>query len=103
MHNRLVTLMNESFDPTKGGSQCKRRQIHYKDLGIRKYPCVCADTYAGLSEHTISRWGHGDSADNCTPLKELRPKPTAVVEDMVRIASVYLVEEVLKLKHREVK
>ena len=27
MHNKLVTLMNESFDPTKGVSEVMRRKV----------------------------------------------------------------------------
>ena len=51
MHNRLVTLMNESFDPTKGVNEAVRRQntnvkvvkgkYNYKALNMCKHPCVC--------------------------------------------------------------
>ncbi|MFM7984111.1 MAG: hypothetical protein ACKPKO_32780, partial [Candidatus Fonsibacter sp.] len=98
MRNKLATLVNESFDPTKGGSDVKCLNFHYKELRMCKHPCLCADMYAGL----LWRWGHGGSAANSTAPNELRPRPPAVVEDMVLIASKYLVEEVLKLKPRNV-
>ena len=60
MHNNLVTLMSQSFDPTKGGCETMRRQnkdikrkCDYKVLNMCKHPCVCADMYASLSNHTI--------------------------------------------------
>ena len=64
---------------------------------MSKHPCFCADKYAGLGHHTMWQWGQSSGQDDM-----VRPSPPAVVEDMVRIASTYLVEEVLKLKPREV-
>ena len=29
----------------------------YKVLNMCKHPCVCADKYAGISNHTIWQWG----------------------------------------------
>ena len=37
MHNRLVTLMNKSFNPTKGVSEAMRRQSKYvKVVKVKK-------------------------------------------------------------------
>ena len=49
MHHRLVTLLNELFDPTKGVCETMRRQnkyikgkFDYNVLNMCKHPCVCA-------------------------------------------------------------
>ena len=64
-----------------------------------KHPCVCADMYSGLSNHTIWQRGHG-SRDFVAP-DTARPKPPAAVEEMVGRASKHLVEELLGHKPRE--
>ena len=61
-----------------------------------KHPCVCADMYAGLANHTIWQWGQ-----YCLRTCVVGPKSPAVVEAMVRMASKHLVEELLGHKPRE--
>ena len=85
MRNKLVTLMNESVDPTKGVSEVMRRhntkvkgKYDYNVLNMCKHPCVCADMYAGLSNHTIWQWGQ-EGSRTCV----VRPKPPPAVKNMV--------------------
>ena len=86
MHDRLITLMNQSFDPIKGVSEVmhsKNREVKsnfdYKVLNKCKHPCVCGDKYAGLSNHTIWQWGNPGSST--LELRRTWPaKPPAVVE-----------------------
>ena len=68
LHSKPATLMNESFDPTNGISETMGRsnktikgQNEYKVLIMCKHPCVCADMYAGLTNHTIFQWGRPQS------------------------------------------
>ena len=64
-----------------------------------KHPCVCADMYAGLSNHTIWQWGHG--SNKFAAPDTVRPKPPATVEEMVGMSSKHLMEELLGHKPRE--
>ena len=100
MHNKLVTLMNESFVPTKGVCEATRRKkpnipckYDYKVLNMCKHPCACADMY-----HTIWQWGQG-SNKSAAP-DTVRPTPPAAVEEMVGMSSKHLVEEFLGHKLR---
>ena len=52
--------------------------------------------YAGLANHAIWQWGQ-EGSRTCV----VGPKPPAVVEAMVRMASKHLVEELLGHKPRE--
>ena len=61
---------------------------------MSKHPCTCEDKYLGLSNHTMFQWGR--PLDNVQfRTQDTRPKPPAVVEEMVRMASKHLVEGVL--------
>ena len=61
---------------------------------MSKHPCTCQDWYAGLSNHTMYQWGSPSSKVQFTT-QDIRPKPPLVVEEMVRMASKHLVEDVL--------
>ena len=64
-----------------------------------KHPCVCADMYAGLSNHTIWQWVQGSTRD-CVAPGTVRPKPPGAVEEMVGTASKHPVEDLLGHKPR---
>ena len=74
-------------------------KYYYNVLNMCKHPCVCADMYAGLSNHTIWQWGHG--SNKFAAPDTVRPKPPATVEEMVGMSSKHLMEELLGHKPRE--
>ena len=76
-----------------------KHKFDYKVVNMRKHPCTCEDRYSGLSNHTMWQWGSPSSKVQFKT-KDIRPKPPLVVEDMVRMASRRLVDEVLGDKPR---
>ena len=63
-HTRLVNPIQVAFHPDSGVSEVMHRKhrevkglFDYKVIDICRYPCVCTDRYAGVSNHTFFQWG----------------------------------------------
>ena len=108
MRNMLVTLMNESLDPTKGVIEVMRRQSKKGQRQTRLQGAervqapLCVPKCMHVSRNTPS--GSGGTVPIIL-LHRTRsapsPPPPAVVEEMVGTASNHLVEELLGHKPRE--
>ena len=70
----------------------------YNVLNMRRHPCVCADTYAGISNHTTWQRGKPSSCVEFSTQDIARPKPPGAVEERVRVGSTHLVKLLLRRK-----
>jgi hypothetical protein len=93
-------MVNEAFDPRTGVSETMHRKykevkhkLDYKVVNMNRHTCTCEDRYSGLSNHTMWQWGRPSNNVQFST-QDTRPKPPAVVEEMVRMASKHLVDEV---------
>ena len=84
MHNSLVILMNETFDPHSGflrlctdNNKEVNQKFDYKVLNLCKHPRVCADTYAYISKHPIWQWGSLPAAWSLLHRTSPTPSPRA--------------------------
>ncbi len=65
----------------------------YKVINLCKYPCVCADMYGGMSNHTVWQWGRRHHT--MLPGMDVgRPDPPEVLENVLFQVSRHLVDQV---------
>ena len=86
-HTRLVNLIDTAFhlDSWVSDVMHKHKQVKgkfdYKVINMGKYPCMCTDRYAGLSNHTFFQWGQ-PSKKLAFQSEDGRPSPPPPVEKM---------------------